>query len=54
MVAATMKTTLAEKPKPRIKLFCPECASGQVIFTRTSRIYWCRRCGFEWAKPKGK
>ncbi|HXJ55416.1 MAG TPA: hypothetical protein VNU68_02015 [Verrucomicrobiae bacterium] len=47
-----MKTPTVNPTKPKVKIACPNCNSGQVRFTRTDGIFWCRKCGHEWKKGK--
>ena len=36
-------------------IHCPECESKQILYKKTTKTYWCRRCGKEWkAKRKRK
>jgi len=37
-----------------MKLECPRCGSKNVLFTKGTQEYWCRRCGAEWPKLKVK
>lgn len=27
---------------------CPKCTSKQVLYKKTTKTTWCRRCGAEW------
>jgi len=37
-----------------MKPICPDCKSQEIRYVKTTKTYWCRRCGREWKRGEKK
>lgn len=45
-----LDTSDVTKPNPEAPC-CPNCKSRQILWTKTKKIFWCRKCGKEFKEP---